>query len=118
MAIKKINEASLNKGFNKFNEKVTERITDIFGELQDFIQVAVDDGLEIAPVFTNPMIRNAILGEIVGTDFLAAVAIARRPADDLDNGRALDAEQLVIACLQCGIALLGDVVRAVHGLAT
>jgi len=32
MAIKKINEASLNKGFNKFNEKVTERITDIFGE--------------------------------------------------------------------------------------
>jgi len=32
MAIKKINEVSLNKGFNKFNEKVTERITDIFGE--------------------------------------------------------------------------------------
>lgn len=32
MAIKKINEASLNKGFNKFNEKITERVTDIFGE--------------------------------------------------------------------------------------
>lgn len=32
MAVKKLNEASLNKGFNKFNEKVTERITDRFGE--------------------------------------------------------------------------------------
>ena len=32
MATKKINEASINKGFGKFNEKVTERVTDIFGE--------------------------------------------------------------------------------------
>jgi len=32
MAMKKINEASINKGFGKFNEKVTERVTDIFGE--------------------------------------------------------------------------------------
>lgn len=30
--IKKINEASLNKGFSKFNEKVTERLIDRFGE--------------------------------------------------------------------------------------
>jgi len=30
--IKKLNEASLNKGFNKFNEKVTERVADRFGE--------------------------------------------------------------------------------------
>jgi len=32
MAMKKINEASVNKGFGKFNEKTTERVTDIFGE--------------------------------------------------------------------------------------
>lgn len=29
---KKLNEASLNKGFNKFNEKVLERVTDRFSE--------------------------------------------------------------------------------------
>ena len=30
--VKKLNEVSLNKGFSKFNEKITERETDRFGE--------------------------------------------------------------------------------------
>lgn len=35
MAIKKLNESSLNKSFTKFNEKVTERVTDRFGEIYE-----------------------------------------------------------------------------------
>lgn len=30
--VKKLNEASLNKGFNKFNERIVEKVTDRFGE--------------------------------------------------------------------------------------
>lgn len=35
MAVKKLNEVSLNKGFNKFNEKISEKVTDRFGEIYE-----------------------------------------------------------------------------------
>lgn len=35
MTIKKLNEASLSKGYNKFNEKNSEKVTDRFGEIYE-----------------------------------------------------------------------------------
>ena len=67
---KKINEASLNKGFNKFNEKTLEKVTDRFGEIYEIEIVKYLKKTDTQKIIVDYMAIVDELKDVTGIDNL------------------------------------------------